>query len=228
MRFRINVLDSQLPRRASICREILGRGFHAELYDDLEEFLNRRSDGFVFIADDTLRLAPEEVFENIRESGQVFPVIFYAIEPRPERIVRAMLAGALDFLSWPFERHLLDATIQRLVFEGEKMVASERQYAEARRRVNRLSARERDVLQCLLKGQANKDIAMELSISPRTVEIHRGNMMRKLDANSASDAVRIGLYARLNSDFSGTERRYIRSIQKDARGRKFPPASDAP
>jgi two-component system response regulator FixJ len=64
--------------------------------------------------------------------------------------------------------------------------------------IDELSPREMDVLNSLVSGNANKQTAQELGISPRTVEIHRGNMMRKLNARSPSDAVRLALYAGLD------------------------------
>jgi two-component system, LuxR family, response regulator FixJ len=79
-----------------------------------------------------------------------------------------------------------------------------RKTAHAKAQIDVLSRRERQVLLCVMSGYSNKDTAKELGISSRTVEIHRGNMMGKLNAKSASDAVRLGMYAGLEPDLTHT------------------------
>jgi FixJ family two-component response regulator len=112
-----------------------------------------------------------------------------------------MQLGAWDYLKWPFEAHLLDSSLRTLVAVGDRLIGEHRRRRDAREKVQSLTARETDVLKLLVQGCANKNIAMELEISPRTVEIHRGNMMRKLQAQTTSDAVRIALYAGLDAEF---------------------------
>ena len=80
---------------------------------------------------------------------------------------------------------------------GEETAGAAQRKAEAHRRAERLTQRERDVLLGLIHGNSNKETAMALGISPRTVEIHRGNMMARLNARSTGDAVRMGLEAGL-------------------------------
>ena len=111
-----------------------------------------------------------------------------------------MLAGALDYLAWPFDSHDVEATIAKI--QGHVANAARAQYrrASAEQLVSTLSPRERDVLAELVEGHANKDIGARLGISPRTVEIHRASALRKLSAATSAEAVRIGLYAGLDSD----------------------------
>ena len=129
------------------------------------------------------------------------PITFYSAEPAPERIVQAMQLGAWDYLKWPFDPRLLDASLRTLAAIGDRLIGEHRRRIEAKAKVDRLTGRETDVLRLMVQGYANKNIAMDLDISPRTVEIHRGNMMRKLQASSTSDAVRIALYAGLDAEF---------------------------
>ena len=75
----------------------------------------------------------------------------------------------------------------------------ERRDAKAQKLIRLLTGREMDVLKCLVSGASNNEIASRLGISPRTVEVHRANMMRRLNARSVADAVRIGLYAGLDN-----------------------------
>lgn len=202
MGVRIHVIDHDSRRRASIAREFLGRGFHAEIYEDLTEFKDRMpSGGYVFAHDDTNHCDPKQLRELMGDQEIPLPVTFYSSEPAPERIVQAMQLGAWDYLKWPFDAKLLDSSLRTLAAVGDRLIGEHRRRLEARSKVERLTAREKDVLRLMVQGYANKNIAMELDISPRTVEIHRGNMMRKLQANTTSDAVRIALYAGLDAEF---------------------------
>jgi FixJ family two-component response regulator len=202
MGVRIHVIDHDSRRRASIAREFLGRGFHAEIYEDLTEFKDRMpSGGYVFAHDDANHCDPKQLRELMGDQEIPLPVTFYSSEPAPERIVQAMQLGAWDYLKWPFDAKLLDSSLRTLAAVGDRLIGEHRRRLEARAKVERLTARERDVLKLMVQGHANKNIAMELDISPRTVEIHRGNMMRKLQANTTSDAVRIALYAGIDAEF---------------------------
>jgi two-component system, LuxR family, response regulator FixJ len=107
--------------------------------------------------------------------------------------VEAMRAGAMDFLEKPFDDEVLLASV-RSAFEkrdGDSKRRAER--AEIETRLAALSNRERDVLAGLVAGRANKQIAYDLGISPRTVEIYRANLMNKMQAGSLSDLVRMAL-----------------------------------
>lgn len=202
MGVRIHVIDHDSRRRASIAREFLGRGFHAEIYEDLTEFKDRMpSAGYVFAHDDVSHCDPRQIRELMGDQDIPLPVTFYSSEPAPERIVQAMQLGAWDYLRWPFDSRLLDSSLHTLAAVGDRLIGEHRRRLEARAKVERLTARENDVLRLMVQGYANKNIAMELDISPRTVEIHRGNMMRKLQATTTSDAVRIALYAGLDAEF---------------------------
>jgi two-component system response regulator FixJ len=111
-----------------------------------------------------------------------------------------MLSGAIDYLEWPMGSDALEAALQRLGSEGARQAKLQRRKADALSRVAALTPREMDVLERLVGGSSNKLIAQDLGISPRTVEIHRGNMMSRLNAESISDAIRIGVYAGLGED----------------------------
>jgi two-component system response regulator FixJ len=109
--------------------------------------------------------------------------------------VRAMKAGAVDFIEKPFTDDTLLQAVDRAIAAGresrDKVSASQ----DAAARVAALSARERQVLERLVAGKPNKVIAYELSISPRTVEIHRANVMDKMQARSLSELVRLAIAA---------------------------------
>ena len=204
---RIHVIDDDYRRRARIVHELTARSFHAEIYEDLDEFSRHApQEGVVFAADDPAAASgPVEIAEVLQAHGAALPIVVYSTEPSTERIVDAIRDGALDYLEWPFDPLLLDKAFHRLAINGQQWSEQARLRSAAKARVEALSRREREVLVHLTRGLSNNDMAEALKISPRTVEIHRGKMMRKLEANSVADAVRIALYAGLDEDlvFSG-------------------------
>jgi two-component system response regulator FixJ len=107
--------------------------------------------------------------------------------------VEAMKVGAADFLEKPFDDELLLTSVRSALSQqhGESRRQAERAGTEAK--LAALSKRERDVLDGLVGGRANKQIAFDLGISPRTVEIYRANLMNKMQAGSLSDLVRMAL-----------------------------------
>jgi two-component system, LuxR family, response regulator FixJ len=107
--------------------------------------------------------------------------------------VEAMKIGAADFFEKPFDDELLLASVRSALREQEGATKRYAERAEIERRLAALSPREHDVLGGLVKGRLNKQIAFDLGISPRTVEIYRANLMNKMQANSTSDLVRMAL-----------------------------------
>lgn len=128
------------------------------------------------------------------------PIAMYSSEPDLAKVVEAMLSGALDYLEWPFEPADLETAIGRIAKRSAQAARLERKRAAAQKLVADLSRREREVLIRLADGKANRAMAEDLGISPRTVEIHRSNMMKKLNAGTSADAVRVALYAGLDQE----------------------------
>ena len=194
----VHVIDQDSRRRAEISRDLMARGAHAEIYEDTAEFLAAAPEKALVLAVERRdRNVLELLHDGARARARYYPVALYNDAPQPELVVRAMRDGAIDYLQWPFADDLVEATLQRLAQEGERRRKSHAMQAEARSLVKQLTPREHDVLVSMLNGNSNKQIAAELAISPRTVEIYRKNVMRKFDARSTSEAVRIGIYADL-------------------------------
>jgi two-component system, LuxR family, response regulator FixJ len=112
--------------------------------------------------------------------------------------VRAMRAGAIDFMEKPLDAELLIDTIERALSLDAEARSQASLARVAKDRIDRLTERERQVLEHLVAGRQNKVIAYELDISPRTVEIHRANLMDKMQARSLSDLVRWAIAAGLS------------------------------
>jgi two-component system response regulator FixJ len=109
--------------------------------------------------------------------------------------VRAMKAGAADFIEKPFQDDVLIASVRRALALSAETTRVSEEVSETVRRLETLTAREREVLEGMVAGHPNKVIAHDLGISPRTVEIHRARVMDKMDARSLSALVRMSLAA---------------------------------
>ena len=200
-RSHIHVIDADVRRRAQIAYEMTRRNLHAEIYDGLEELgPPLPGSGGVFVADISVDCGPAALRSLLESNGSSLPFVAYSEQSEPQAIVAAMLNGAVDYLRWPFDGALLDAALDRLALAGERRTRQQRQRAEAKAAISELSERELEVLQLIIQGNSSKEIGRKLDISPRTAEIHRGNMMRKLRARSPSDAVRLAITAGLGSE----------------------------
>lgn len=136
-----------------------------------------------------------EVQEALKDAGVSLPVIIMTGHGDVPLSVRAMKAGAIDFIEKPFEKSVLLSALE-LGFASLKRSSVGRERArEAAVRLQVLTPREREVLDGLAEGLPNKTIAYDLGISPRTVEIHRANLMTKLEARSLSEALRLAFAA---------------------------------
>jgi two-component system, LuxR family, response regulator FixJ len=134
-----------------------------------------------------------ELLRRLRELKVGVPVIVVTGHGDVPLAVEAMRIGAADFLEKPFDDEVLLASVRSAL--RQQGAETERRSARAavESRVAALSNRERDVLNGLLAGRANKQIAFDLGISPRTVEIYRANLMNKMQAGSLSELVRMAL-----------------------------------
>jgi two-component system response regulator FixJ len=139
------------------------------------------------------------VQQELRDRGILLPVIIITGHGDVGLAVRAMRAGAVDFIEKPFEKAAMVAAIARAQLHNDGRERLQGMAREAEVRLNVLTPREKDVLAGLVDGHANKVIAYDLGISPRTVEIHRANLMTKLGVDSLSDVLRIAFMARLGS-----------------------------
>lgn len=139
-----------------------------------------------------------EVQQALHARGIAFPVIVMTGHGDVDVAVQAMKNGAVDFIEKPFERAVLLEAINEGFARLENAGRSRSRATEARVMLEALTSREKDVLLGLARGHPNKTIAFDLGISPRTVEIHRANLMTKLDVASLSGALRIAFAAELN------------------------------
>jgi two-component system, LuxR family, response regulator FixJ len=194
----IHLVDDDEAIRHSASFMLRHAGFRVKTYTDGVAFLDQVADaerGCILLDVQMPGMDGLEVQEALNARGVAMPVIVLTGHGDVAVAVRAMKAGAVDFVEKPYAKQTLVDALTR-AFERLEMRRKEDVLAEeARGLIERLTARERDVLTGLVDGQTNKVIAETLDISPRTVEIHRANLMEKMDAPSLSTVLRIAFAA---------------------------------
>jgi len=194
------VVDDDPAIRKGIDRLLRSVGLRVELFESAQEFRqSNRPDAPSCIVLD-VRLPGQSGLNLQRDLAAAdirFPVIFITAHGDIPMSVRAMKAGAVEFLTKPFhDQDLLDA-IEVALEKDRARRAEDKLTAELRERLDTLTARERQVMQLVVAGRLNKQIAAELGISEMTAKIHRGQVFRKMLAASLPDLVRM-------ADKSGT------------------------
>lgn len=198
MNRRTNILlvDGDFRRRAAISHCLSGSDLHIEPFEDTAELVSRwPRDGMLLVHDSGNAIA--SLLEHMGHTGDWLPIIAFAENPSISRIVEAVLEGAVDYLVWPFQEADLEKSIQVAEGRARSVAGTKLREAVARSRVERLTKREREVLSGVAGGLSNRLIGERLNISPRTVEIHRANMLSKMGANHTSEAIRIAIEASL-------------------------------
>lgn len=196
----IFIVDDDAAVRDSLSALLESEGYEAETFDSAKAFLDgyKPKDACCVIAD--IRMPDMdglELQEEILRRGWGLPVIIITGHGDVPLAVRAMKAGAVDFIEKPFDDELLRASIDRGIAQSKRTRGESALTQEVETRIAQLTAREREVMEHLVGGRPNKVIAHRMDISPRTVEVHRGRVMEKMQARSLSDLVRMALAAKI-------------------------------
>lgn len=199
----IHLVDDDEAIRRSASFMLRTSGYVVKTYGSGVEFLDAAGDvvpGCVLLDVRMPEMDGLEVQQALKARGVLLPVIVMTGHGDVNVAVQAMKAGAVDFIEKPFEKAVLlsaiDEGFSRLDQAGRRNARAE----DARARLTALTPRERDVMQGMVRGHPNKTIAYDLGISPRTVEIHRANLMTKLEVASLSEALRIAFAAGLGDE----------------------------
>ncbi len=137
-----------------------------------------------------------ELVEELKRRGVGLPAIVLTGHADVGLAVAAMKAGVADFLEKPINDEALLRSVQRALEIGAERLHTQKQREEVGKRIEQLTPREYEVFEAVVKGLSNKEAALQLGISPRTVEIYRGNVMDKMQARTLSDLVRMSLLRR--------------------------------
>jgi two-component system response regulator FixJ len=195
----IHIVDDDAPVRRSLERLLDSAGFASISYVTPRAFLDAAQslpEGCILLDVRMPDLDGLQVQATLGELGCAMPVIVMTGQGDVQTAVRAMKAGAVDFIEKPFNDEVLLAAIRSALTRSGHS-DSDREAIEAAERLAMLSPREREVLDALMAGHQNKVIAFDLSISVRTVEVHRARMMHRLGVRQLAEAIRLAVLAKL-------------------------------
>ncbi|HJS13055.1 response regulator transcription factor [Sphingopyxis sp.] len=198
----VHIVDDEEAIRRSASFMLKTSGYAVETWANGAEFLKEIRhvpEGCILLDVRMPEMDGLEVQQALLERGVTMPVIVLTGHADVSIAVRAMKAGAVDFLEKPFEKAVLIGSIETAFARMAAADTVVARSAEAEVVLAILTPREREVLEGLAQGLPNKTIAYDLGISPRTVEVHRANLMAKLDVRSLSDALRLAFAAGLGT-----------------------------
>lgn len=190
------LIDGDSRRRAAVSHLLAGSDLHVEPFEDSSELASRwPSDGVILAHDDTGIV--RDLIDEMSRSMKWMPLVAFAQQPGTAQVVRAVMDGASNYLAWPFTVEEVRRAAAAARESHQAMGSLRLREAAARSRIQRLTPREREVLAGVAAGLSNRLIGERLSISPRTVEIHRANMLNKIGASHSNEAIRIAIEAAL-------------------------------
>jgi two-component system response regulator FixJ len=194
----VHVIDDDEAVREALAFQLGSAGIEVRTYESAVVFLQVASTvrtGCIITDVRMPELSGIDLVRRLRELKLSVPVIVITAHGDIPLAVEAMRLGAADFLEKPFEDEVLLASVRSALDRGDRDQKRQAERSNIEARLAALSNRERDVLKGLVAGHANKQIAYDLGISPRTIENYRANLMIKMQAGSLSDLVRMALIA---------------------------------
>lgn len=192
----VHIVDDEEPVRKSLAFLLTTIGFTVRVHESATSFLATLRDGGKACLVTDLRMpdmSGVELLERLNERNSMIPAVVITGQGDVPMAVAAMKAGAVDFIEKPFEDGLLVDAIKKAASRLEESGNSLEDAAALRGRLEQLTERERQVLGLIVAGLPNKSIGYDLSISPRTVEVHRANIMAKMKARNLAELVRMAM-----------------------------------
>jgi len=207
----IFVVDDDPAVRDAVSVLVGSAGYRVETFASAEDFLSRRSGderGCLIVDVRMPGLSGLDMQERLAEGGSLLPVIFITGYGEVPAAVRAMKNGAVDFLQKPFSDSTLLDRIRDAIRRSEESRESDQESSQIRTRLAALTDREREILDLVVEGQSTKQIAATLNRAEKTVEFHRTNIMRKLDAPNVAALVRQVVQSRTTGRNGAAARRH--------------------
>lgn len=194
----VHVVDDDEAVRDSMAFLLRSAQLEVEAYESAVAFLGKAAGAAGCVVTDVRmpEMTGIELVRRLKELGNKLPVIVMTGHGDVPLAVEAMKAGAVDFIEKPFDEERLLAAID-MALAGAGHGSREREATDAARRIAALSRRERQVLDGLVAGHANKAIAHHLGISTRTAEVHRARMLERLGTRHTAEAIRLAVMATL-------------------------------
>jgi FixJ family two-component response regulator len=191
---KVFVVDDDVAVCVALSRLIRTAGLHAETFGTAAEVLSddRLRDADCLVLDVHLPdLSGLELQAKLTELGLELPIVFITGRGDIPMSVRAMKAGAVEFLTKPFDNRQLLEAVEQGIARCRSARRQDERLLELQRRYQSLTPRERQVFALVIRGLLNKQVAGELGTTEKTVKIHRGQVMRKMEAASLPDLVRM-------------------------------------
>lgn len=188
------VIDDDASVRRSLRRLLRLSGYAVEEFASADDFLRREKPsgtGCVVLDIRMPHMTGPQLFDRMAGLGYSLPVIFLTAHGDIPTSVHAMKDGAVDFLVKPVDADSLLRAIRDGIARHSTSLAAEKESAAVRARLGRLSRREREVMEHVVRGEPNKRIATDLGISEKTVKVHRHRVMEKMEAGSLAELVRL-------------------------------------
>jgi FixJ family two-component response regulator len=189
---KIYVVDDDTAVRDSLSWVIESNGWKVESHPSAQEFLNNYTPdqlGCLILDVRMPGMSGPELQKLLNERQCSLPIIFISAHGTVPTAVQAMQAGAVDFLMKPFDNNMLLERVEKCVLRAHQNASKNTQASTTREHLKKLTAREREVLDLVVTGQSNKQIAAKLKISIKTVEAHRAKIMNKMQVKSLAELV---------------------------------------
>ncbi len=190
----VAIIDDEASVRDAVSMLLETNGYTVAAYASATEFLNAPFAPGVIVSD--VRM-PEttglDLVQRLKSKDDPRPVILLTGHGDIEMAVQALKLGAYDFIEKPFELDRLLSSVASAIKTSVTSLKTTLELQELKGRYGSLSERQRDTMHLLIRGMSNKEIGLELGISPRTVEIHRTWVMTRMQAKSMAELVRMGL-----------------------------------
>lgn len=199
LRFALNVaiVDRDLHRRTAVEDFLDASAVLVEAFESIEELsLDWPLSGVILIHDEGAAITT--LMDRMARAGEWLPVIAFSEDPSAAQIVQAIMEGAIEYVEWPNRGDEFLEALDHALGRAERIGEARQRKFAAHGRIETLTRREREVLTGVTNGLSNRQIGEELEISPRTVEVHRARMLKKLGASHTSDAVRVAIEAELS------------------------------
>jgi FixJ family two-component response regulator len=192
----VYVVDDDEAVRDSLQWLLEGKDYRVRCFDSAESFLTRFDPREVACLITDIRMggmSGMEMQDRLLERQSPLPIVFITGHGDVPMAVESMKKGALDFIQKPFNENQLLSLVERMLETARDVFAVHQQAANREALLGKLTTREAQVLERIVAGRLNKQIADDLGISIKTVEAHRANIMEKLGANTVADLLKIAL-----------------------------------
>ncbi|MBT8486767.1 MAG: response regulator transcription factor [Phycisphaerales bacterium] len=203
----VYVVDDDAAIRHSMRRLVESIGLAVEAFASAREFLARFDPavpGCVVLDVRMPEMSGLELQEELLARGHRVPIIVVTGYADVPMAVRSMRAGAMDFIEKPFTPQTLLERIQRAVAKDAEARRTRAEQIDVERRIQRLTPRELQVMDRVVAGRTSKNIAADLGLSPKTIHVHRAEMMAKMQAGSVAELTRMVVTARVQAEIVGS------------------------